>query len=62
MFNNPFFFNSKSYMFLKHLKKKVKLLYVLKTHFDCFNGQVNNLDVMEREQLFYRHKAIFWKN
>ena len=23
---------------------------------------VNNSDDMEREQLFYRHKAMFWKN
>ena len=42
MLNNPFF-NSKCYM------------NVLKTHFDCFNSRVNNLDDMEREQRFYRH-------
>ena len=38
-----------------------KILYVLKTHFDCFNSQVNNLDDMEREQLFYGHKEYFGK-
>ena len=38
---------------------KSKFLYVLKTRFDCFNYQINNLDYMEREQIFYRHKAIF---
>ena len=36
-------------------------VYVLKTHFDCLNSQVNNLDDMEREQLVYRYKAIFWE-
>ena len=45
---------------LKNLIFKFKFLYVLKTHFYCFNSQVNNLDDMEREQLFYKHKAIFW--
>ena len=27
---------------------KLNVLYVIKTHFDCFNSQVNNLDSMER--------------
>ena len=36
-----------------------KALYVFKTHFNCFNSQVNNLDDTERE-LFYGHKAIFF--
>ena len=49
MLKNPFIF-------------KFKVLYVYKTHFDYFNTPVNNLDDMEREQLFYRHDAIFWKN
>ena len=29
------------------------VLQVLKTHFDCFNSLVNNLDDMERQQLFF---------
>ena len=38
---------------LKNLLLKLKVcLYVLKTYFDWFNSQVNNLDDMEREQLF----------
>ena len=37
--------------------KKIYILYVLKTHFDCFNRPVNNLKDMEREQRFGRHKA-----
>ena len=44
---------------------KFKALYVLKTYFDSFNSQVNNLDGninMEIEQHFYRQTAIFWKN
>ena len=40
----------------------IHLIYVLKTHFFCFNSHVNNLDDTEREQLFYGPKAIFWKN
>ena len=41
------------YFFMFTLKKyfKFKVLYVLKTHLDRFNSQVNNLDDMEREQL-----------
>ena len=35
--------------------------YVLKTHFRCFTNQVNNLDDIERKQLFYRHKQYFEK-
>ena len=30
------------------------------TYSDCFNNQVNNLDDMEREQRFYKHKTIFF--
>ena len=48
MLKNPFF--------------KFKVLHVLKTHFDCFNSQINNLNDMERQQIFYRRKGIFWKN
>ena len=36
-----------------------KVLYVLKGYFDCFNNPINNLDDMERVQLFCKHKAIF---
>ena len=43
---------------LKHHFLKIQSL---KTHFYYFNGQVNNLDDMERKQLFYGHPAIFWK-
>ena len=45
-----------------------KILYVKKSlcskkKFDYFNSQVNNVEDMEREQLFfYRRKAIFGKN
>ena len=39
---------------------KFKVLCVLKTHFDYFNNQVNNLDVIKREQLFHSNKTIFW--
>ena len=55
-------FTLKKYFMLKNYILKFKVLYVLKTLLDCFNSEVNNLDDMEREQLFYRHKAIFWKN
>ena len=39
---------------------KFNVLYILKTHFDCFNSQVNNLDDMNRK-IFFIDKAIFWK-
>ena len=45
----------KKYFMLKNPFFKFKVIYVLKTHFDCFNSQANNLGDMEREQLFYRH-------
>ena len=48
-------------LFMLTLKKILFFLYVLKTHLDCFNSQVNNLDDMEREPLFYRHKAIYYR-
>ena len=35
------------------------VLYVLKTHFDCFNNKINNLDNMERDPFFIIHKTIF---
>ena len=34
---------------------QLKVLYILKTHFDCVSSQVYNLDDMEREQHFYSH-------
>ena len=38
MLKKFFFYNSKSYK-------------ILKTHFNCFNSEVNNLDDMERAQI-----------
>ena len=47
MFTLKKYFMLKKYFFLNF-----KVLYVLKTHFEYFNSQVNNLDDMEREQIF----------
>ena len=63
-YNIFFMVTLKKYFMLKKLFFffKFKVLYVLKTNFDCFNSQVNKLDDMEREQLFGRQKAILWIN
>ena len=49
-----FFFDihSKTCFMLRYAFFKFDVLYVLKTHCDCFNSQVNNFDSMEREPLF----------
>ena len=52
----------KKYSMLKNHFFNPKVFYVFKTHFDCFNSQVFNLDNMERGQIFFIQKAIFWKN
>ena len=39
---------------LKNPFLKFKALYTLTTHFDCLNSQVNNLDYMERKQVFFK--------
>ena len=32
---------------------KCKVLYVLTTHFDCFSSQVNNLEDVEKKNIFF---------
>ena len=41
---------------------KFKILYVLKIYFNCFNNQINNLDNMEGEKLFYRQIKQYFEN
>ena len=49
-----FMFTLKKYLMLKIFFLKFNVLYALKTHFNCFNSHVNNLDNdMERTQLFF---------
>ena len=45
-----FMLTLKNYCVKKTFFFKSKVIYVLKTHFHCFNSQVNNSDDMEREQ------------
>ena len=40
---------------------KFNVLYIRKTHFDCFNSQVNNLDDMNRKIFFIDIKQYFGK-
>ena len=60
-YNIFFIFTLKKYFLLRDPFFNIQSF---KTHLDCFNSQVNNLDDMEREQLFFYsgHKVIFWKN
>ena len=48
-------------MLKNHLFKSKSFMF-LKTHFDYFNSQANNLYDVQIEQLFYKHEAIFLKN
>ena len=43
-----FMFTLRKYFMLKNNFLKYKVLYVLKTHFNYFNNQVNIFDAMER--------------
>ena len=53
-----FMLHSKNILCYKSISFKFKTSYVLKTHCDCFNSRVNNLDYMEREQFFIDIKKL----
>ena len=58
-----FQFTLKKYFMLKNsIFFKFKILYVLKIYFNCFNNQINNLDNMEGEKLFYRQIKQYFEN
>ena len=51
--------HSKNISYKKNLFLKLKSFIILKDILIALTVQVNNLDDMEREQYFYRHKAFY---